>query len=216
MILVDNRPAEAWDPDERRTGALAEDRVRVLHEPVAGGANARNRGLAEATGEIVAFADDDVDRRPALAGGHRPGLRRRAKRRRRLRAVLPRSLETPAQVWFEGFARSPGASSAAPTTSAPNRPLDQPLFPFTSAILGTGANMAFRRDVLRRAGRLRPRPSAPALPTAARTSRRCCRVLLGGWTIVHEPAAIVRHAHPREYQQLERRVWGYGLGLTAC
>ncbi len=34
--------------------------------------------------------------------------------------------------------------------------------------------------------------------------------------IVHEPAAIVQHAHPREYEQFERRVYGYGVGLTAC
>ena len=42
------------------------------------------------------------------------------------------------------------------------------------------------------------------------------RVLLAGRQVVHEPAAIVRHAHPREFAQFERRVWGYGVGLTAC
>jgi glycosyltransferase involved in cell wall biosynthesis len=34
--------------------------------------------------------------------------------------------------------------------------------------------------------------------------------------VIHDPAAIVWHAHPREYSELERRVWGYGAGLTAC
>jgi hypothetical protein len=35
--------------------------LRVVREPAAGGSNARNRGLIEARGEIVVFADDDVD-----------------------------------------------------------------------------------------------------------------------------------------------------------
>ncbi len=34
--------------------------IRVLREPVAGAARARNRGLADAAGEIVVFVDDDV------------------------------------------------------------------------------------------------------------------------------------------------------------
>src|SRR5207247_7211362 len=28
--------------------------------------------------------------------------------------------------------------------------------------------------------------------------------------------AIVWHAQPRSYRELEQRVWGYGIGLTAC
>jgi glycosyltransferase involved in cell wall biosynthesis len=41
-------------------GSIADPRVRVVHEPVAGGvAAARNRGLAMARGEWIAFTDDD-------------------------------------------------------------------------------------------------------------------------------------------------------------
>ena len=41
----------------------------------------------------------------------------------------------------------------------------------------------------------------------------CC------WPIARssiEPRAIVRHAHLRDFEQFERRVWGYGVGLSAC
>ena len=41
-------------------------------------------------------------------------------------------------------------------------------------------------------------------------------ILLSDHSVVHDPAAIVWHAHPRSYRELEQRVWGYGIGLTAC
>ena len=55
----------------------------------------------------------------------------------------------------------------------------------------------------------------PALGTATHTLggedvEAMLRVLLSDWQVIHEPAAIVRHAHPREFAQFERRVWGYG------
>lgn len=214
VILVDNRPAEEWDPDEPRTGALAEDRVRVLHEPVAGGANARNRGLAEARGEIVAFTDDDVIADRLWLASIARGFDDAPNVGAVSGIVMPRSLETPAQVWFEGYARFSGRFERHAYDFGPNRPLDDPLFPFDIGILGTGANMAFRTGVLRRAGGLDPSFNTKALPNGTDVES-LFRVLLGGWTIVHEPAAIVQHAHQSEYHQLERRVYGYGLGLTA-
>jgi glycosyltransferase involved in cell wall biosynthesis/GT2 family glycosyltransferase len=214
VVLVDNRPLDEWDPDEPRTGALADERVRVLHEPIAGGANARNRGLAEAKGEIVAFTDDDViaDRLwlAAIARGFDDAPNVGAVSG----IVMPRSLETPAQVWFEGYARFSGRFERHAYDFGENRPLDDPLFPFDIGILGTGANMAFRTEVLRGAGGLDPSFNTKALPNGTDVES-LFRVLLGGWTIVHEPAAIVQHAHQSEYHQLERRVYGYGVGLTA-
>jgi glycosyltransferase involved in cell wall biosynthesis/GT2 family glycosyltransferase len=214
VVLVDNRPAEEWDPDEPRTGALADGRVRVLHEPIAGGANARNRGLAEAKGEIVAFTDDDVIADGLWLAAIARGFDGAPNVGAVSGIVMPRSLETPAQVWFEGYARFSGRFERHAYDFGENRPLDDPLFPFDIGILGTGANMAFRTAVLREAGGLDPSFNTKALPNGTDVES-LFRVLLGGWTIVHEPAAIVQHAHQSEYHQLERRVYGYGVGLTA-
>ncbi len=214
VVLVDNRPLEEWDPDEPRTGALADERVRVLHEPVAGGANARNRGLAEAKGEIVAFTDDDVIADRLWLASIARGFDGAPNVGAVSGIVMPRSLETPAQVWFEGYARFSRRFERHAYDFEENRPLDDPLFPFDIGILGTGANMAFRTGVLREAGGLDPSFNTKALPNGTDVES-LFRVLLGGWTIVHEPAAIVQHAHQSEYHQLERRVYGYGVGLTA-
>ncbi len=214
VILVDNRPDGEWNPDEPRSGALADPRVRILHEPVAGGANARNTGLAEARGEIVAFTDDDVLADRLWLAAIARGFDGEPKVGAVSGIVMPRSLETPAQVWFEGYARFSGRFERHAYDFGENRPLDDPLFPFDIGILGTGANMAFRTGVLRRAGGLDPAFNTKALPNGTDVES-LFRVLLGGWTIVHEPAAIVQHAHQSEYHQLERRVYGYGVGLTA-
>ena len=64
------------------------------------------------------------------------------------------------------------------------------------------------------AGGFDPAFNTEALPSGTDVEA-LLRVLLRGWTVVHEPGAIVHHAHQREYLQLERRVYGYGLGLTA-
>jgi succinoglycan biosynthesis protein ExoM len=55
LVLVDNSP----EASAREIAATAPDFVRYVHEPRTGVAQARNRGVAEATGSHVIFLDDD-------------------------------------------------------------------------------------------------------------------------------------------------------------
>ncbi len=202
--LVDPAAFDAIDPQ-----------VRVVREPAAGGSNARNRGLLKAGGEIVICADDDIDPDPDwLATMVRPFVEDS-----RVGGVagltVPNGLETPAQLWFEGFGGfMRGFERRVYDIADP--PPDRPLFPFTVGDLGSGQNMAFRRDALRELGGFDPALGTATPTLAGEDLEAMLRVLLAGHRVVYEPAAIVRHEHQHEFEQFRRRVWGYGVGLTAC
>ena len=215
-VIVVDTPEDGEPPLGFEPGQLDEDvSLRVVVEPRPGISRARNTGLREATGELVVFADDDVDVDPdwlaTLIAAFELG--------ERVDAVsgptLPGSLETPTERWFEGFG---GLQRGFETRvySLADPPPDQPLFPFTPGALGSGRSMAFRRDRLRRLGGFDPALGPPTPTLAGEDIEALLRVVLSGSEVVHEPAALVWHAHPREYRTLRRRMWGYGLGLSAC
>ena len=52
-------------------------------------------------------------------------------------------------------------------------------------------------------------------PRVARISTISCRVILAGYAISHEPAALGWHVHRRDEESLRERVFGYGSGLSA-
>jgi glycosyltransferase involved in cell wall biosynthesis len=215
VILVDNASGDDATFEPGAVKAPPDAQLRVLHESKPGGSNARNRGLAEASGEIVVCADDDVDVdeswlarmvQPIAADERVSGV---------AGLTAPRELETPSQLWFEGFGGfMRGFERRVYDIAEP--PPDKPLFPFTIGDLGSGQNMAFRRRVLLELGGFDPALGTATATLGGEDLDAMFRVLLAGHRVVYEPAAIVRHEHQREYEQFQRRVWGYGVGLTSC
>jgi len=214
VVVVDNASADdSLSEMVAAEFAAGEVAVRVEPEPEPGLSHARNRGLAVAQADLVLFADDDVllDREwiAALAEpfadsgvGATSGM------------TLPDVLETPTQRWVEGFGgRTRVFEKRIFDLAAP--PLDRPLFPFTIGEFGAGRNMAFRRGPLLELGGFDTALGPGTLAHDGDDVEALLRVLLSGRRIVHEPAAIVWHAHPRDYAELEDRVFGYGVGLTA-
>jgi GT2 family glycosyltransferase len=209
LLVVDNAPSD----DRSAEVVAASPTARRVVEPRPGLDFARNRALAEATGELIAFVDDDVEVevqwlraiRRALAddpaAGGCTGL------------VLPWELVSDAQVRFErrgGFGRGferlrrPGGSD----------PHD-PLYPFGAGIFGAGCNMAFRRSVLQELGGFdealdtgRPLPGGGDIDMFF-------RVVRSGWPMLYEPAAAVRHKHRRDHASLRRQYRSWGTGLMA-
>jgi len=211
VIVVDNAPSD--DATRQLVLLRYPDRVRYVREPVPGLARARNRGLAQARGELCAFADDDLildqDWVPALVAGFHDapdvacvtGL------------VLPAELDTRAQVVLErycGYAKGFTARSWSLRDRS-----DDPLFPFATGRLGTGANMAFRTEVLRALGGFDPATSTGTPARGGEDLLAFLQVLTAGHTVVYRPDALVWHPHRRSMAALDTQVFGIGAGFGA-
>jgi GT2 family glycosyltransferase len=212
IVVVDNAPVTDATRDliERKYA----ERVRYVTEPVPGLAVAHNKGVEAARGEVIAFTDDDVVADPrwltelTAPFAADPGLGCATG------LILPARLRTPAQVLLEshgGFAKG-----FAPRTYDPaDPPADEPLFPFTAGRFGSGANMAFRTDVLRAVGGFDPATGAGTLARGGDDLYGFVRVLAQGHRLHYTPQALVWHHHRETWRDLETQAYGYGAGLTA-
>jgi glycosyltransferase involved in cell wall biosynthesis len=233
VLLVDNRrELPAQDP----LLPLVHGRpwLRVIREEIPGASAARNAGLAQAKGVIVAFTDDDVrvDREWLRAIGTRFAMNPQLDAVTGL--ILPAELETPAQIWFEryygGFG---GLRTFTPLTLVTDHNVRPSLRGSRilvrdssqsevrrSSVYGigayvAGANMAFRRSSLERIGGFNNAlgPGTPA--RGGEDLAAIISILWGDGQVGYEPGAFVYHQHRREYSELVNQLKGYGLGFTA-
>jgi len=214
MIVVDNAP------DDPATAALVAERyhddprVKYLQEWVPGASRARNRGIRAATGDIVAFTDDDilVDRYWVGAlvqvfAAH-PGVSCVTG------LVLPAVLDMPAQLWFEqygGFNRG----YVQRLYNLQDHRGDTLLYPYTGGAFGGLGNAAFRRSALAHPDALDITlgPGTPAF--GAEDQDVFLTLLRDGGTLLYEPAALVQHRHRESYADLRWQVFTYGAGYVA-
>ncbi|MCT7356196.1 glycosyltransferase [Streptomyces sp. 15-116A] len=212
IVVVDNAPVtdETKELVHRKYG----ERVRYVREPVPGLAVAHNAGLAAAEGEVIAFTDDDVIADPRWLTELTAPFTRDARLGCATGLILPARLRTPAQVLLEshgGFAKG-----FTPTTYDPeDPPRDEPLFPFTAGRFGSGANMAFRTEVLREVGGFDPATGAGTPARGGDDLYGFVRVLAHGHRLHYTPRALVWHHHRETWRDLETQAYGYGAGLTA-
>jgi hypothetical protein len=128
--------------------------------------------------------------------------------------IVPLELSTPEQVWLDGYAGFSKGDQRRLFDTGEHRP-DDPLFPFATGTLGSGANMAFRTEALNEMGGFDPALGAGTAARGGDDLAAFLEILLRGYTLVYEPAAVVRHRHPGDYGALRRQVHGYGVGLSA-
>ncbi|MEU3689662.1 glycosyltransferase [Streptomyces narbonensis] len=212
LIVVDNAP-RTTDTRDLVTHKYA-DRVRYVREDTPGLAVAHNTGVAAADGDVIAFTDDDVIADPhwltALTEPFAadPGLGCVTG------LILPARLSTPAQILLEshgGFAKG-----FAPRLYDPARPpADEPLFPFTAGSFGSGANMAFRAEALKKAGRFDPATGTGTPARGGDDLYAFVAVLSAGFRLRYTPEALVWHHHRETWQDVRNQAYGYGAGLTA-
>jgi glucosyl-dolichyl phosphate glucuronosyltransferase len=178
--------------------------LTYLREDTPGLSRARNSGLERATGEIVAFVDDDAAPRPDWArrivepfvdpavgcvGGACHAVFHECERPRWLSDRL---------LQFAGITRFDSAREARSSAE----------WPF-------GANIAFRRDALSAAGGfLDHLGRMGTMLLSGEESAAIAAVRDGGWRIVLHPDAAVDHAVPRSRcvsRYYWRRLWWAGV-----
>ena len=214
VLVVDNAPRTSATGDIVAERYAGDQRVRYLLEPTQGASAGRNCGLRAATGEVVAFLDDDVlvDRlwlRNLVQGFQvTPGVACVTG------MILPVELETPAQVWIEEYGGFDKGYQRQIFDLGEFAPPD-PLYPYAVGKFGSGANAAFDPAVLRSLGGF-DTALGPATPArGGEDIDAFLQIILAGYRLVYEPRSLVRHHHRRDYPDLRRTVQGYGVGLSA-
>ena len=209
VVVVDNAPA---GDAVRRLVETRRPACRYVPEPRRGLSWARNAGIAAASAGIIAFLDDDEEPDAHWLAGLAGGFARGGDVGCVTGVILPARLDTQVQEWFEqagGHSKGRGFRPAVFSRYGPQSPL-YPLPPF-----GAGGNMAFRREALAHIGGFDVAMGAGTPARASEDTLALTLVLLAGYRITYEPAALVRHDHYGEIDGLGRQLRGYGVGVTA-
>lgn len=210
VVVVDNAPSSSASRD--LVTELYPD-INYVREERPGLDYARNRGILEASGEILAFTDDDVVVDPrwlsALAAvfagdatvGMVTGL------------IEPFEQETEAQALFEeygGFGRGYQRHFVSSPAGAP-----VPWHLVGAGQMGAGANMAFRRNVFEEIGLFDPALDVGSAARGGGDHDIFFRAIRSGTLCVYAPEALVKHRHRRSLFSLRRLMFDYGYG-TRC
>lgn len=211
VLVVENAPA---DPQESQ--ALRRDFpwVRFVIEPAPGLDVARNRALAEARSDVVAFTDDDT----VVTARFVPALRRLFDSAPEVAVCC--GLIEPLHPGTDGSAviESYGGLGRGYARRWGLAPVPQPLslmseLGITSGY-GGGAAMAVRRETALALGGFDPALDAGTSSAAGGDLEFLFRALKAGFALCYEPAAVVRHEHrstrDAALEQVEH--WGTGLG----
>lgn len=213
VVLVDNAPATTASAD-LVAAEFDDPRVRLVTEPVPGLSSARNTGLRHATGELIAYTDDDVVVDPgwltalARAFASAPDVQL-------VSGLVPSGeLRTPVQRYFDDRV-SWSKNLASRTFRLAEQPADLPMFPFSVGEFGTGANFALRRTTALELGGFDTAFGAGTPTGGGEDLDIFTRVLFAGGALVVEPSAIVWHRHRADLAALRAQGKGYGVGLGA-
>ena len=212
VVVVDNDPIT--DDTAKLVRHRAEPGIRYAREDRRGLAAAHNYGLQLAEGTIIAFTDDDVivDRHwlTEVARAFQAdtdvacvtGL------------ILPAGLQTPAQILLEAHGNFSKGFEQRVLDLGAHRPAD-PLFPFNTGQFGSGANMSFDRDMLRKLGGFDQAIGAGTFARGGDDLAAFFAVIASGHRLIYQPSALVWHHHRQDFDSVAGQAYGYGVGVGA-
>jgi glycosyltransferase involved in cell wall biosynthesis len=208
LLVIDNAPSD----DATAKLVKGFPTVRYILEQRPGLDFARNRAVAEAIGNLIAYLDDDV----VVDSGWFAGLQEAWGENPDAAAftglVLPLRLDTTARVLFEkrnGFRRGFDKKRFG------RELFGDPIYPCGSGIFGVGCNMAFRRDVLREIGGFDEALDTGAPLPGGGDLDIFYRIIRAGDVLVYEPSYMVFHEHRASESALRRQYYTWGLAVMA-
>lgn len=187
VILVDNN-----DPGEGVFDVAGRFPCTYVKALRPGLSRSRNRALAEARGEIVAFTHDDAEADPGWVDGlvrafDDPGVQAATG------PVLPRELITRGQEWFDDL----GWTHPCWYRQVVFEPGD-----WSAGLMpGAGANMAFRRSFLVSRGGFDELLGSGTATGGGDDTEAFLAVLQAGGKVVYTPEAVVRHRHRIDWDE---------------
>jgi len=209
ILVVDNDPSSGVTPEV--TALFPE--VRCISELKPGLSAARNTGIRNTTGKIIAFTDDDVTVHPRWVAA----IRRVFDDRNVVAStglVLPAELATRAQFAFQGNGLGWNMDYLAID-------FDQKFFQdnLKSGVpvwrIGAGANMAFRREVFSSVGFFDERLGAGAAG-CSEDSEIWYQILAAGQSCRYDPEAVVFHTHRSDANGLSEQAFSYMRGHVSA
>jgi glycosyltransferase involved in cell wall biosynthesis len=214
ILVVDNAPSSDATMLSVMENFGDDPRVRYVRELMPGTSFARNRAIAEATADILAYADDDVtvDRywlravvrgfqsAPDVAGV--TGM------------IATAEIENEAQLYFHLRQQWGGLCERRIFDLEENRD-ESPIYPYSAGIFGAGANFSVSRAVLKEIGGFNEALGGGVPAAGGEDLNLFMRIILSGQRLVYEPTAIVHHRHRTTTAELANQMRGYGSGFTA-
>ncbi len=187
--------------------------VKIVVEHRRGLSWARNAGIRASDGQVIVFTDDDVVVDPGWLTPLRSAFALDPSIGAAVGLVPSADLDLPAQREWDR--RLPWSSrlEARKLSTAERRANN--VFPFNAGQIGTGANMAFKREVLTTLRCFNTALGAGTYSRGGEDLEMFVRVLLGGWAIKYEPSSIVWHVHQAQMGALRSKVFSYGVGTGA-
>lgn len=205
ILVVDNSRHSTVD-----AAAVTAYGARVVRQPRGGLDVARTVAAAAATGNVVAYIDDDCEAAPDWLADVTHAFADED-----IACVTGRVVAANASLltasWFEArfsFDRGPASIRFHRTDI-------RPWFPVYPSHLGSGCNLAVRRETLRALGGFDVAIDMGTPVGGGGDLDLFARLLDAGFTAAYVPTALVLHHHRARRRALVKQFFGYGATVTA-
>lgn len=210
ILVVDN----ALSSDATRQLVAQIPDIQYILEPQPGASKARNTGIDHATGDIIAFIDDDMTAHPDWIVRLQQSFQN-PEVMAVTGLVLPGELETEAQFIFEKYwsfnrGYSPLNFGTQFFEQMKNRGV--PVW-----LIGGSGNMAIRRNAFDMLGKFDERLGGGAKAAGcSEDSEFLYRLLAENLLCCYEPMAVAYHYHRKDMGSLKKQAYSYMRGHVAA